>query len=46
MAHLSIPILYTLYLAEVASRQDVEDCAKLMVASALKFGKDVDINRG
>lgn len=46
MAHLSIPLRYTHSLAEVASRQDVEDCAKLMVASALKFGKDVDINRG
>ena len=46
MAHLSIPLRYTHSLAEVASRRDVEDCARLMLASACRFGKDIDICRG
>lgn len=46
MAHLSIPLRYTHSLSEVASRNDVEDCARLMLASALKFGRHVDIRRG
>lgn len=46
MAHLSIPLRYTHSLSEVASPKDIEDCARLMVASACKFGKNVDLSRG
>lgn len=46
MAHLSIPLRYTHSLSEVACRQDIEDCTKLMVASACRFGKNTDILRG
>lgn len=46
MAHLSIPLRYTHSPSEVASRRDIEDCTKLMVASALKFTKDVTLSRG
>lgn len=46
MAHLSIPLRYTHSLAEVASRQDIEDCISLMLASAYKFDKTVNLRRG
>lgn len=46
MAHLSIPLRYTHSLSETACREDVEGCAKLMLASACRFGKDVDLRRG
>lgn len=46
MAHLSIPLRYTHSLSEVASKQDIEDCTKLMVESACSFGADTDITRG
>ena len=46
MAHLSIPLRYTHSLAETACQKDIEDCAKLMLASACKFGKHVDLRRG
>lgn len=46
MAHLSIPLRYTHSLVEVASRRDIEDCIRLMVASAYKFDKHVNLRRG
>ena len=46
MAHLSIPLRYTHSVVEVASRQDIEDCITLMLASAYKFDKHVNIQRG
>lgn len=46
MAHLSIPLRYTHSPSEVASKDDVEECAKLMTASAVRFGRDVDLSRG
>lgn len=46
MAHLSIPLRYTHSLCEMASQDDIEACAELMLASACRFGKNVDLRRG
>ena len=46
MAHLSIPLRYTHSPAEVASRRDIEDCVKLMLATACKFDRTVNLQRG